>query len=93
MKYAQIIKELSYRINKKLAVFVLVAISIIVFGFINWKAEELPKTLVQPAAIAQEPDLQNAVIYYYGEECPRCKKLEKFIDNNKITDKISLIKR
>ena len=35
---------------------------------------------------------QNEVILFYGDGCPHCEIVENFIDNNKINEKVTIIR-
>lgn len=36
---------------------------------------------------------QTVTTYFYGEECPHCQDVRKFLDENKIEEKFSFVKR
>lgn len=36
---------------------------------------------------------QTVTTYFYGEECPHCRDVRKFLDENKIEEKFSFVKR
>lgn len=38
---------------------------------------------------AVKPDTSMEIIFYYGAECPHCKDVEKFFEDNKISEKLS----
>ncbi|NTW89871.1 MAG: hypothetical protein HGB37_03125 [Candidatus Moranbacteria bacterium] len=48
---------------------------------------------------AQNPTGQSSgesssdVVFYYGEECPHCKDVEKFLDDNKMGEKVPFVKK
>lgn len=37
--------------------------------------------------------LNNQMIYYYGEECPHCQRIQAFLEENKIADMIPYVKK
>lgn len=39
------------------------------------------------------PDGAASIVYYYGEECPHCKDVQKFLEENKIAEKVSFVKK
>jgi glutaredoxin len=41
----------------------------------------------------QEAPVVSGIIYYYGEECPHCKDVMKFLEENKIAEKVSFEKK
>jgi glutaredoxin len=38
-------------------------------------------------------DTATGIVYYYGEECPHCHDVMKFLDENKIAEKVSFEKK
>lgn len=77
--------------NKKVYIF-FAAILIIVFGIflvINNNNSEIT------APITEKTDgiKDSAIIYYFGKECPHCVSLQKFIDDNKVSEKIFFTKK
>jgi len=38
-------------------------------------------------------EIKSEIIFFYGDSCPHCQIVEKFIDENKIKDKISFISK
>lgn len=92
MKYAEIIKNIFCRINKKILLFVLMIAVVIILVFF-FTTRDVAKNTVQMEAIAKESEFQPDIVFYTGQECPRCKKIEKFIDDNKLADKISLTQK
>lgn len=35
----------------------------------------------------------TGTVYYYGAECPHCKKVNEFLETNKISEKVSFTKK
>ena len=64
--------------RKKQYYFIL-SVAIIIIGiFIIWALSK-PKKAEAP---------MEGVVLYYGQDCPHCKNVEKFIEDNKIADKV-----
>jgi glutaredoxin len=40
-----------------------------------------------------EPGSATGIVYYYGEECPHCHDVMKFIEENKIAEKVAFEKK
>lgn len=43
--------------------------------------------------IADTQEIENSTIYYYGEECPHCKDVLAYFDENDIYNKVQFIKK
>lgn len=46
-----------------------------------------------PGKEADLAGLENQITYYYGEDCPHCKNIFKFIEENKIGEKVTFVKK
>ncbi|TSD02303.1 MAG: Uncharacterized protein Athens071425_51 [Parcubacteria group bacterium Athens0714_25] len=53
----------------------------------NAKNSSLEKAGVKASKTSDE------IIYYYGEECPHCKDVLKFLEENKIAEKVNFQKK
>lgn len=62
---------------------VIVALSII--GIIVWG-------MTSNKAAAPVADVSGTV-YYFGAECPHCKKINEFLEENKIAEKVTFLKK
>lgn len=52
--------------------------------------------MTAPSAVAPMEDADTAdasTIYFYGEECPHCKDIAKFLEENNIAEKVSFVKK
>lgn len=82
--------------NKKIYTTAAIAIFLVV-GAIVWGAKQ-PNTANAPVV---ENNNQNAgpvnptdeIIYFYGETCPHCIELNKFLEENKIAEKVNFSKK
>lgn len=43
--------------------------------------------------LAKNKNIDSQIILYYGKECPHCKIVEEFINQNNIQEKISFIQK
>jgi glutaredoxin len=80
--------------NKRIYAATVVAIFLIV-GAIVWGVKQ-PQKANAPAVTQENASQQNQsgeIIYFYGEECPHCKDVAKFLEDNKIADKVNFSKK
>lgn len=70
--------------NKKYGIALAIGVVAIVGGIIWWGLSE----------DAAKPSLdQSVTTYFYGETCPHCLDVRKFLDENKVEEKFSFVKR
>lgn len=75
------------------------AIALIIVGLIVFWGLKQPEKASAPTISQESQDnasQQNQstdIIYYYGEECPHCKDVAKFLEDNKITEKTVFSKK
>lgn len=73
--------------NKRI---ILLAVAIIiVFGLIWFWSAPSKEEPVSDAGQSVESQDNSGITLFYGEECPHCKDLEKFIADNGIEQKVS----
>ena len=67
-----------------------VLIGLVFGGVYYWKGEQAPRTFASlPDGSVGNAGAQDiGAIYFYGAECPHCKDIGAFIDDNKLLDKI-----
>lgn len=63
-----------------IAVLVVAVVGIIAWGMTSQNASA-PVTNV------------TGTVYYYGAECPHCKKINEFLEENKISEKVTFTKK
>jgi len=70
--------------EKKQGIAFLVGMVVVIGGLIWWglAEEEMKETFDQ-----------SVTTYFYGEECPHCRDVRKFLDENKVEEKFSFVKR
>jgi glutaredoxin len=66
--------------DKKRIYILLALLVIVIAGFIIW-------------GIRQPSAPQSDIIYYYGKDCPHCQNVSKFLDDNKIAEKVQFEKK
>lgn len=62
------------------AIIILLIVGIVIWGMTSQNAS---------APIAEV----NGTVYYYGAECPHCKNINKFLEENKISEKVTFTKK
>lgn len=60
---------------------------LVLIGFFVWWGLRQPKE--EGGMSAQSVD----IVYYYGEECPHCKTVQKFLQDNAISEKVPYVKK
>jgi len=61
---------------------------VLVIGFAVWGALDSKK-----ADESMSESMQADVVYYYGEECPHCKDVAKYLDENAVSEKVEYVKK
>ena len=62
-----------------------------VLGLIVWGVLSAPSASAPSTDDSGNPN--SPIVYYYGKECPHCKDLEKFLEENNIAEKVSFAKK
>lgn len=62
---------------------------LLVAGFIWWGVQDGQKK----AKIENMEVSSDAVVYYYGEECPHCEDVSEYIHENNVTQKVEFEKK
>lgn len=70
-------------LDKKI-VLILVSTVVAIAGLIWWGLQD---------AEVPTPDDPSAIVYYYGSECPHCKVVEAWLDENNIAEKVTYTKK
>ncbi len=65
---------------------------IIVVAIIIWGTNQ-PEKLPTAPSFAQAGNDQSDVVLYFGQECPHCKDVDKFIVDNQIEQKVIFAER
>lgn len=68
---------------------IVVVVAALLGGAYFWKTSQ-GESAVSPE---QEVSVASGIIYYYGEECPHCKDVMKFLEENKIAEKVNFEKK
>lgn len=70
--------------DKKQIIGLSIGLAVIIAGLVWWGLQE---------ENAKEVFDQSVTTYFYGETCPHCQEVRKFLDENKIDEKFSFVKR
>jgi glutaredoxin len=70
--------------NKKITAGLILGILLVLSG-----CSSDPGTGSQNASQNAGQSLNDKLIFFYGDTCPHCKKVEEFFAQNKVTEKIS----
>ncbi|NTW13521.1 MAG: hypothetical protein HGA31_00630 [Candidatus Moranbacteria bacterium] len=73
--------------KKAIAVIALLAVAVFVGGFM---LQNRSQNITSDSASS---DASTGIVFYYGVECPHCKDVEKFLDDNKASEKMSFSKK
>ncbi len=69
----------------KKVIAILIVLGVAVAGIIAWGMTS--STGTEPVAEV------TGTVYYYGAECPHCKKINEFLEENKIAEKVTFAKK
>ena len=73
--------------KKELVMFAGVVVALIA-GLVYWGLKDGAGSVIEAT-----PDDGASIIYYYGEECPHCKDVQDFIDQNGVAEKVRFVKK
>ncbi|GBE16539.1 hypothetical protein BMS3Abin15_00360 [bacterium BMS3Abin15] len=65
-------------------IYLILATVAVIGGFIVWGLNQPEEEVSKPV---------NEIVYYYGEECPHCQDVAKFLEENNIAEKVSFSKK
>jgi glutaredoxin len=69
-------------------------LSIVVWGSKNKKAQPMSTQSSQKNSPTVKPTINDkSPIFFYGNTCPHCEDVEEWIEDNKIEEKIDIIKK
>ncbi len=71
--------------SKRLMIIIAISAIIIMGCLIAWGVASNFDSKSQPN--------NNEIVYYYGEQCSHCKKVQAFLDENNVSDKIPYTKK
>lgn len=69
--------------SKKTMIIVLVLTAIAAGCFIAWGV----------ASQSNQISTNNDIVYYYGQQCSHCKKVQTFLDENNVANKVAYTKK
>jgi len=69
---------------------IVIAVAVVLGGLYYWKGEQRPPMFASlPDGVVGNAGAKDiGAILFYGAECPHCKDVDAFIDDNKLLDKI-----
>lgn len=70
---------------------VLGIILVVAIGFFAWKSNQRGKEKTEPQTVLQENSKET--VFYYGNQCPHCHVVIKFLDDNKVADKVAFTRK
>lgn len=82
-------------------IYVATAIAaVLIIGAVVWGIKQ-PETANAPATNSgnvkgestTQENVSDEIIYFYGETCPHCVELNKFLEENKIAEKVNFSKK
>ncbi len=65
----------------------IVILLVLIGGLVYWGLKD------SGSVIEATPDNGASIVYYYGAECPHCKDVQDFIDQNDIASKVNFVKK
>lgn len=68
------------------------AVLVVVVIFVYWGIKSAPQ-IEAPLAEKMNGTEESGVIYYFGKECSHCIKVTKFLEDNKISEKVMFSKK
>jgi len=66
----------------KTIVVIILIIVVVAGGFLFWQYKPAPQVPVTPTT------LPAGIVFFYGDTCSHCKKVEDFVSQNNIQDKV-----
>lgn len=73
--------------DKKAILAVVIAVACVA-GFAFWNSKR-----ADDSGSASGGSAPSGIVFYYGAECPHCKDVEAFLDENKVADKVNFTKK
>ena len=70
-----------------IGLLVIAIAGLILWGVVDSRSKKLASAQVDDSV------LNTQMIYYYGEECPHCQRIEAYLDENKVADTVPYIKK
>lgn len=76
--------------KKKILTFSLLLIIIIILGFVVWGSRIKKNNNLSSSKVITQSDVP---IFFYGVTCPHCADVERWMRENKIEEKMKIIKK
>ncbi len=68
------------------------AVLVVIATVIYWGVMSAPK-IEAPMAEKLDGTEEFGIVYYFGRECPHCVNVQKFLDENKVAEKVMFTKK
>ncbi|MFN4212859.1 MAG: glutaredoxin family protein [Microgenomates group bacterium] len=79
--------------NKKILTFSVLLIIIVILGGIVWGSKNKKNNSSLSNSTITKTLESNIPIYFYGNTCPHCVEVKKWMRKNKIEEKVKIIKK
>lgn len=79
--------------HKKTIAAILGALVVFIFALIIWGSKQQDIKPDELAQVVKAGEFKPDVVYFYGQECARCKNIDNFIKENKINSQISFAEK
>lgn len=75
--------------KQQLFAFVLIVVSLFGILFLTYSFTKPKQGEVKSTSTLNK----NSIIYFYGNTCPHCQELSKWLDENKVSKKVKYVKK
>jgi len=79
--------------NKKIIIPTILFIAVLTFSFFALSREKSENRFPANELTKEENQSISRIVLFYGDGCPHCAIVEKYIEENKIKDKISFAQK
>ena len=74
-------------------VLIMVAVSLLSIVIIGSNKSKLSETVQDPSTTENNTNKGSLPTFFYGNTCPHCAEVEKWMEENKIDEKINVVKK
>lgn len=68
--------------------YLIIALTVVIAGVVFWGTRQPDSKIEEKSS-----STTDVIVYYYGETCPHCQDVAKFLEENKIADKVDFTKK
>jgi len=79
--------------KNKVVIPIILFIAVLIFSFFVFSKEKNKNQISTNETTTEENQSADQIILFYGDGCPHCAIVEKYINENKIQEKISLVQK